>query len=530
MHTGINPGEFWLIAPELIITLFACLALVVDIVAPAKRGRWTAFFCLGGLTLAMVSTGLLFREFHGTERFAFYRMLVVDDYALFFKFLLLISAAVTVVISIRFFDVEKQQFGEYYALILFATLGMMFMAAGTDLLSLYISMELMAISIYVLVGLSRGNRKSNEAAIKYFLLGAFSSAILLYGISLFYGATASTNLSDINAQLGPLIAPGQPIRYLLLVAVILLAAGMCFKIAAVPFHMWAPDAYEGAATPVTAFMSVAVKTASFAMFTRIFLDALGGMRYLPSSDGPGLPGWALILGVIAAITIVWGNVAATTQRNIKRLLAYSSIGHAGYVLLGLVAGNRTGYTGILVYLLVYTFMNLGAWSVIITLRRQGIAADQVDDFAGLIHKSPTLAVFMLIFLLALAGIPPTAGFIGKYYIFLGLIEAGSVEGNSWMFVLAVLAVIMTAVSVYYYYTIVKAMFLTESKVVEPIEPTRAQWLIAAVSFALTIGIGVLPQFFINRSVDAARRFSVTPQIRQAPPASQPSAPQTGQLR
>ncbi|MEP7273912.1 MAG: proton-conducting transporter membrane subunit, partial [Acidobacteriota bacterium] len=242
------------------------------------------------------------------------------------------------------------------------------------------------------------------------------------------------------------------------------------------------------------------------------------------------PGWALILGVIAAVTIVWGNVAATTQRNIKRLLAYSSIGHAGYVLLGLVAGNRTGYTGILVYLMVYTFMNLGAWAVIITLRRQGIAADQVEDFSGLIHKQPILAVFMLVFLLALAGIPPTAGFIGKYYIFLGLIEAGTVEGNSWMFALALLAVVMTAVSVYYYYNIVKEMFLTESKVTPAIEPTRAQLLVAASAFAMTIGIGVLPQFFIDKSVNAAKRFPSSPQKRTVAPVEQPSAPQTGQLR
>jgi len=527
---GINPNEFWLIAPELIVTLFACFALIVDIVAPHKRGRWTAFFCLGGITLATISTGVLYRSFHGAERFAFYRMLVVDDYAIFFKFLILISAAIAIVISVRFFDVEQQQQGEYYALILFATLGMMFMGAGADLLSLYISLELMAISIYVLVGFMRDDRRSNEAAMKYFLLGAFSSGILLYGISLFYGATASTNLYDINIALPALVASAQPMRYLLLLALVLVAAGMCFKIAAVPFHMWAPDAYEGAPTPVTAFMSVGVKTASFAMFTRIFLDGLGGMRYLPGTNNAGLPGWALILGLAAAVSITWGNIAATTQRNVKRLLAYSSIGHAGYVLLGLVAGNRTGYTGILIYLLVYAFMNLGAWSVIIALRRSGIAADQVDDLNGLVYKSPALAVFMLIFLLGLAGIPPTAGFIGKYYIFLGLIEAGTVEGNPWMFALAVLAVLMTAVAVYYYYSIVKAMFLTEASAAEPIEPTRAQWSVAVATFAMTIGIGVLPQFFITRSVNAAKRFPVYPHSRTASPADQPATPQTGQLR
>ena len=502
-----------MIAPELIITLFACAALVVDIVAERKRGRLTALFCLTGVGLALVSTGILYAQYHGTERFAFHRMVVVDDFALFFKMLFLVGAAAAVLMSVRFLDIERQQYGEYYALLLFATLGMMFMAAGTDLLSLYISLELMAISIYVLVGFVRGDRRSNEAAIKYFLLGAFSSGILLYGMSLFYGATASTNLYDIAVRLTPLIQPDQPMRYLLLVGLVLMSAGMCFKIAAVPFHMWAPDAYEGAPTPVTAFMSVAVKAASFAMFARIFLDGLASMRYLPSGDGGPLPGWALILGLAAAVTVTWGNIAATTQRNVKRLLAYSSIGHAGFLLLGLVAGNKTGYTGILIYLLVYTFMNLGVWGVVIILRRESIPGDHVEDLNGLMHTKPVLAVFMLVFLLSLAGIPPTAGFIGKYYIFLGLIEAGTVESNPWMFALAVLAVIMTAVSVYYYYSIVKAMFLTEARPGDIVEPTKVQWAVVVVAFVLTIGMGVLPQFFINRSVDAARRFPVIEKSR-----------------
>jgi NADH-quinone oxidoreductase subunit N len=525
--TGITSSELWLIAPELIITLFACLALVVDIVAGRGRGRWTALFCLTGIGFALISTGILYSEHHGSERAAFHRMVVVDDYAIFFKFLFLVTAALTILISVRYLDVERHQSGEFYALIMFAVLGMMFMASGTDLLSLYVSLELMAIAVYVLVGYLRNDRKSNEAAIKYVLLGAFSSGIMLYGISLFYGAAASTNLSDISAAVVELTTEGQPMRYLLLIALVLMAAGMCFKIAAVPFHMWAPDAYEGAPTPVTAFMSVAVKAASFAMFTRIFLDGLGAMRYLPG----GLPGWALILGLAAAVTVTWGNIAAATQKNIKRLLAYSSIGHAGYLLLGLVAGNRTGYTGILIYLLVYTFMNLGAWTVIIALRREGIAGDEVEDLNGLVHKAPALAVFMLVFLLALAGIPPTAGFIGKYYIFLALIEAGSVESNPWMYALAVLAVLMTAVAIYYYYTIVKAMFLTDSDTKIAIEPTRVQWSVAAGAFVLTIGMGVLPQFFINRSVEAARRFQVYPQRPHAAPTPERStAPQTGRLR
>ena len=524
---SFNPNDLWLIAPELIVTLFACFALVIDIIAPLKRGKWAAYFCLGGLGLAAVSTAMLYRQFHGSEQSAFWRMVAVDDYGLYFKFLFLVVAALSIIISVRFLDVERQQHGEFYALILFSTVGMMFMASGTDLLSLYISLELMAMSIYILVGYLRADRRSNEAAMKYFLLGAFSSGILLYGISLVYGATGSTNLADISSKLGSLIGPTDPARYLLLIAMILMAAGMLFKVAAVPFHMWAPDAYEGAPTPVTAFMSVSVKAASFAMFARIFLDGLGRMRYLPAGESGTMPGWALIFGLAAAVTIVWGNVAATTQGNVKRLFAYSSIAHAGYLLLGLVAGNRTGYTGILIYLLVYSFMNLGAWTVVIALRRRGILGDQVDDMNGLMQKAPAMAVFMLVFLLSLAGIPPTAGFIGKYYIFLGLIEAGTVEGNRWMFVLAVLAVVMTAVSVYYYYRLVKAMFLTEAGEAEPLQLSRGQWAAAVVTFAFTLLVGVLPQYFINQSVDAAKRFPVYAQPRTPQPSP---GPQTGQVR
>jgi NADH-quinone oxidoreductase subunit N len=525
---SFNSSDLWLLAPELIVTLFACFALVIDITAPRGKGKLAATFCLGGLALAGVSAGVLYANHHGTERLAFGNMFVVDDYALFFKFILLFVAAASIIISVRFLEVEGQQHGEYYALILFATVGMMFMAATNDLLALYISMELMALSVYVLVGYLRGNQKSNEAAMKYFLLGAFSSGILLYGISLIYGAIGSTSLVEISTGVSALILPDQPMRYMVLIAMVLIAAGMFFKVAAVPFHMWAPDAYEGAPTPVTAFMSVAVKLASFAMFTRIFLYGLGRLRYVPGATGP-MPGWGLIFGVVAAITITWGNIAATTQKNVKRLFAYSSVAHAGYLLLGLVAGNSTGYTGVMIYLLVYAFMNMGAWTLITSLRRQGIIGDQVDDFTGLAQRSPVLAVFMLVFMLSLAGIPPTAGFIGKYYIFLGLIEAGTVEGNSWMIVLAVLAVIMTAVSVYYYYSIVKAMFLTEADDRAPFELSRGQWVTAVVAFVFTVLIGVLPQFFINQSVDAARQFPVYTQSVSSPPPTPPPGPQTGQL-
>src|SRR5262249_31538646 len=316
---------------------------------------------------------------------------------------------------------------------------MMFLASSQDLLSLYISLELMAISVYVLVGYFKKNDKSNEAALKYFLLGAFSSGILLYGISLIFGITGQTNLRLIAEQIPhAMFGPGGDVRYLFMLAMVLLSAGLFFKVAAVPFHMWAPDAYEGAPTSVTAFMSVGVKAGSYALFARIFLYGLY----------PLYGKWVILLGIISAITMTWGNFGAVTQTNVKRLMAYSSIAHAGYILLGLVAFNEWGYWGIIVYLMSYTFMNLGAFGVIIAMRRKGILGDQLDDLNGLMYKEPTLAVLMLIFMLSWAGIPRTAGFVGKFLLFGGVIkqasatfDAGHTTTAWWLGALAVVAVL-----------------------------------------------------------------------------------------
>jgi NADH-quinone oxidoreductase subunit N len=318
----------------------------------------------------------------------------------------LIGAALSILLSIKYLDIEGEQRGEYYALILFAVVGMMFMASGVDLLTLFISLELMAVSVYILVGYFRRDKKSNEASMKYFLLGAFSSGVLLYGIWMVYGLTGSTNLAAKAAALPKVMTvevvkgtTGDIVidqRYLLLMSMILMAAGMFFKVAAVPFHMWAPDAYEGAPTSITAFMSVGVKAASFAMFGRLFLYGLPDMRATiagdPAHSIPGLPGWAVLLGVVSAITIVWGNLGALTQPNTKRLLAYSSISHAGYTLLGLIAGNQTGYTGFVIYLFIYTIMNLGVFGCIIALRRQGIIGDPYGGLQQSDEKAPLLTV------------------------------------------------------------------------------------------------------------------------------------------
>src|SRR5438067_11717464 len=445
--TLFNFRDLQLIAPELIITVAACAALVMEVILPYKLSKWTAYSSLAGIGLALVSLGAQFLSMGGTFRLAsltnlspidgFYGMVRIDGFALLFRAIFLIAAALTIAISIRYLDIEREQHGEYYALVLFATVGMMFLGCGFDLISLYISLELMALTFYVLVAFTKREKRSNEAAMKYFLLGAFSSGILLYGMSLLYGVAGSTNLGDIGQKLG---SAGTELRPLVLIGMIALAAGLFFKVAAVPFHMWAPDAYEGAPTSVTAFLSTGSKAASFALYARIFFVALQPMHV----------DWAPLLGIVAALTIVVGNWAAVTQENSKRLLAYSSISNAGYLLLGLIAANAYSYLGLIIYLLVYTLMNLGAFNVIISLRRRGIIGDNVDDFTGLGRKSPGMAIMMTVFMLSLGGLPVTGGFIGKYFLFGGLLERGRTDGKSWYYWLAGWAIINTVVSFYYY--------------------------------------------------------------------------------
>lgn len=534
--------------PEGILTLFACAALVLDVMLPRNRKKVVSYVSLAGVALAFASLLVLYSAIvsKGAPRTAFYDMIVLDSYAVVFKMIFLIGAALSILLSMKYLDVEGEQRGEYYSLILFAVIGMMFMASGVDLLSLFIALELMAVSVYILVGYFRRDQKSNEASMKYFLLGAFSSGVLLYGISMIYGLTGSTNLGSIAAALPKIMivetiknANGSETiidqRYLLLMSMILMSAGMFFKVAAVPFHMWAPDAYEGAPTSITAFMSVGVKAASFAMFGRLFLYGLPDLRATlagdPARDVLGLPGWGVLLGVVSAITIVWGNLGALTQNNTKRLLAYSSISHAGYVLLGLIAGNQTGYTGFIIYLFIYTLMNLGVFGCIIALRRKGIIGDRMEDLNGLMKKAPWLTVMMTIFLLSLGGIPPTAGFIGKFYLFAGLIETG----NPWLVRLAILAVLMSAVSLYYYIRFIRAMYIEGETETQPVTlaPSLGVALIAAVAFVLYIG--VFPQRLIDLTQKAAtsqglKTYTPDADKKASPetePGSTPGAPGSG---
>jgi len=329
------------------------------------------------------------------------------------------------------------------------------------------------------VGFLRTSKRSNEAAMKYLLLVAFSSGFLAYGFCVMYGISGSTRLADVAAAM----AARGPLDPLVLLALATTSVGLLFKISAVPFHMWAPDAYEGAPTTVTAYLSVASKAASIAFLLRMFLGPLGPLASARET-------WEPILAFIAVATMTVGNLAAINQSNIKRLLAYSSISHAGYMLLGLIAGNATGIKGIAVYVMVYTFMNLGAFLVLVALRRKGIIGEDMDDIAGLMHKSPGYALLMLIFLLSLAGIPPTAGFLGKYYIFLSLIETHH-------YTLAVIGTLYVAVAVYYYFRIVRSMFARDLTEPAPLATSFGLRVALAVSGVLTLGIGLYPEPFLR---------------------------------
>ncbi|HJS25491.1 MAG TPA: NADH-quinone oxidoreductase subunit N [Pyrinomonadaceae bacterium] len=494
----ISAAELQLIAPELILTACACVALIMEVILPYRKSKLTAYFSLVGVALAFISLAAQWWFMGNLLPDGFYGMVRIDGFALLFKAIFLVSAAFAIGISTRFLDIEGEQHGEYYALILFATVGMMFIACGYDLISLYISLELMAITFYVLVAFTKREKKSNEAAMKYFLLGAFSSGVLLYGMSLIYGIAGSTNIgtiatrfAEIVPQVQSAVGTEQPVaglRPLMLFGMIALSAGLFFKVAAVPFHMWAPDVYEGAPTSVTAFLSTGSKAASFALYARIFSEALEPMR----AD------WAPLLGLVAAITIMVGNWAAVTQENSKRLLAYSSISNAGYLLLALIAHNQYGRIGLIIYLFVYTLMNMGAFGVIISLRRRGIIGDNVDDMTGLAQKAPLMAAMMAIFMLSLGGLPFTGGFIGKFFLFYGLFERADADKKAWYYWLLGWAIINTVVSFYYYVRFIKVMYLGD-RVADnkPLSLSPALQVALAVAVIGVIVVGVFPQPFIK---------------------------------
>jgi NADH-quinone oxidoreductase subunit N len=480
--------DYLLALPITLLTLFALGILLIDFMLPADM-KWanavTAFAGVLFSAAGVYKIQMWLAGAGGTP--GMLNTMLVDRFSLYFFYLFLSATAIAILMSVRYLETEHENHGEYYALMLLSVAGMMCMAAALDIVLIFIGLELMAMSTYVLVGFLRRDRRSNEAALKYLLLGAFSSGIFAYGLSLLYGLSGSTNLAVISREVGKRMLDPQ-YKPVAIIALATTLTGLLFKIAAIPFHQWAPDAYEGAPTSITGFMSVAVKAAGWAMLLRILVLGLRPMR----------PIWVPMLVFVSIATMTGANFAALTQTNTKRLLAYSSIAHVGYMLLGLIAGTSDpdglspdGIKGILIYLLVYTFMNLGAFAVITSLRHRNVIGDELDDLNGLYLRAPVEAVLMLVFMLSLAGIPPLAGFWGKYFIFLSLI-------SSQHYVLAALGVLYSVFGLYYYLKIANAMFMRQPEKGEEKLPVSLGMRAAlGVTGLATLYIGILPNQFIE---------------------------------
>jgi NADH-quinone oxidoreductase subunit N len=448
------------IAPEIILSLVAMALLLINVFIKGEQKSYLGYISIAGIFVTFYSLTTSW----GCPQDGFGGSVMQDNFAIFFKGIFLVASALSILITDQYLEREGCNQGEIYPLILFATVGMMLMASGTDLMTIFLGLEVLSVSLYVLAGFNRENVKSNEAGLKYFLLGAFSTGFLLYGMALTYGATGTTKVAKIAAyvsQNGMVSA-----NLMLLVGMILMATGFAFKVAAAPFHMWTPDVYEGAPTPVTAFMSVGPKAAGFAAFLRVFLVALPAFK----------PEWSSLVWVLAVLTMTVGNITALYQQNIKRMLAYSSIAHAGYILVGFTAGNQVGTAGIMFYMLSYAFMNIGAFAIIILVGKKGEENNNVSDYAGFGYKHPWLGIAMCVFLFSLAGIPPAAGFIGKFYLFSGAIQAGYI----W---LAIIGVLNSAASVYYYLRVMVFMYFKE--------PTEDfSWLKLTPAFVVCLIIAV----------------------------------------
>ena len=456
------------LVPELILVGAASVLIILDLFF--RRKEIVAFAGVLGCLAAIFASAKLFVSTDSAT--VLNGMFVFDGYGSFFKIFFYLTCILTICMSPKYLEVEGVVFGEYYALLLLATAGMAFMASAADLIVLFLGLELMTLSTYVLIGIRRDSLRSNEAAIKYFLLGGFSTAFLLYGIALIYGLTGTTQIDSIAAFVADPASEGGA---LLVLPVTLLVVGFGFKISAAPFHMWAPDVYEGAPTVVTAFLSVGSKVAGFAALGRVLTVAF---RPVPEL-------WTALLVVLAVLSIGVGSILALTQTNIKRMLAYSSIAHAGYALLGVIAGGREGLTSMMVYLFIYGLMNLGAFSIVIALRSEGVVGENLDDFQGLAKLHPVMSALMLVFMFSLAGIPPTAGFVAKFSVFMAVIRAGYTP-------LALIGVVFSVVSAFFYLRVVVVMYMKEPRMEVPLTMSLPLKIVLATTAAAIVLLGIYP--------------------------------------
>lgn len=471
----MSPTDLTHTASLILLTIVSLVVLVVESARTTRAGI-SFYLSLVGL---MASAGFALSELplHGS---AFGGMVRVGGYASYFTLLFLTAAFMTILLSREYLIKQQQHRGEYYVLVLFTTIGMILMGSASDLIVVFLGIELMSICLYVLAGFFRRRGESNEAGLKYFLLGSFATGFLLYGIALIYGAAGTTDIEALREQF-PSLAPNA----LFLIGVAMLLVGFAFKVAAVPFHMWAPDVYEGAPTVVAGFMSTGAKAAAFSAFVAVFI---GSFDFNGSAVGE-------MVALIAAASMIIGNVIAITQNNLKRMLAYSSIAHAGYMLSGIAAGNPEGQTGILFYLVAYTFMNIGAFGILSMMEKEEGNGLTFDDYAGLSSRRPFLAALMALFMFSLAGIPPFAGFFGKYYVFLSAVKADM----TW---LAVVGVLTSVISVYYYLRLVVVMYFRDGEADLSVQPSFQTIVAICLAAILVIQLGVYPSVI----VDLAQRF------------------------
>jgi len=492
----------WLtIMPMLVIVITAMGVLMADLWLPRDRKSLLVAISLIGIALAAgccaTQAGKGLTAFNGT--------VTADDFALMFQFILLIVAALSVMLSERYIQIKGINYGEYYALLLFSTSGAMLMATSRELITIFVGLEVLSIALYVLSGFARTEARSEESAMKYFLLGSFSSAFFLYGIALVYGGTGTTLLHVL-----PTLSAAQLTSPYTIAGFALLIVGLGFKAAIVPFHSWTPDVYEGAPTSVTAFMSAGAKAGAFAAFVRVAIAILALSNiHLPGHENL-YKGFENVLWMLAVLTMIVGNVVAVVQTNIKRMLAYSSIAHAGYILVGLLAQNTEGHAGILFYVFAYTFMNLGAFGVLILLARRGIELNDIQDLQGLSTKQPGAAWMMAIFMFSLGGIPPTAGFMGKLYLFMAAVHAHQ-------YALAVIGLVASVIGVFYYLRVVASMFFLPARREFPGKLWRLSPLAdGAVIFSaiVTLALGI----YSTRVYDAARMGADSLE-NQTPPAA-----------
>lgn len=460
------------LAPVLVLSIFAMLILVLDLWGGRNKSL-LVFTSLVGLLMTAISA---FAKYP-IPAYSFNDSYVVDHLSLFFICIFTISSALAILLSVEYNEREGIRAGEYYALILFCTVGMILLASSTDMIMIFLGIEIVSICLYVLAGIRRNDHRSNEAALKYFLLGAFATGFLLYGMTLVYGSTGSTNLFKIAEFVKNPSAQSNP---LLMMGLVLLVIGFGFKVASVPFHMWAPDVYQGAPTPVTAFMAVGPKAAAFAAFFRVFADTFPEM----SSS------WEMLLSIIAVLSMFVGNLGAIMQTNIKRMLAFSSISHAGYILMAVIAKNSLGSSSLLFYMLSYAFMTFGVFGIVIILGRKGEENLEIKNYSGLAYKHPVIALSMTIFLLSLAGLPPFAGFVAKFYLFSAAIQEG-------LLTLVIIAVLNSAISFYYYLKVVVFMYMKEPEAEFKISLTPITLFVVFIGVVGTINLGIFPNSIIT---------------------------------